>query len=485
MKLSFTLPSKPSSNAKKPSQAIISDDSEAAASSVKEYVTEYDPSKAPAGPGSVSDFVIPPIANEWEPRKRMKNLDLPSIRSSDDQPLLFEVHTGSSVEPSPGSISYGLNIRQSVGKGDDDVNTDKSQDPNPNPDPMLRKLKDDLKRLPDDNDMDVYAAMPVENFAAALLKGYGWYEGRGVGRNAKDDVKVVEFKRWSAKEGIGFSAALPKTDQGKAVHKNGSDEKSDGKTSNGKEARGGKEGEGMFVGKHVRVVGGREIGMKGKVVKVRSSGNMIVRLSSDDREVIVQACDVADLGSVEDDKCMRKLKELKIKDSDKDSSRVRHHRERRDEVMRDSEGREERTHDRRNSRHARDDSNAKAADQISWLASHIRVRIISKDLKRGKLYLKKGKVVDVVGPSTCDISMDESQELIQGVNQDQLETALPKRGGPVLVLYGRHKGVFGSLLERDSEKETGVVRNADTHELLNVRLEQIAEYIGDPSDIGY
>nr|GMD65371.1 protein MOS2 [Ipomoea batatas] len=466
MKLSFSLASKPSSNLKKPSQTFARNDSKASASAAKEYVTEFDASKAPAAADSVANYIIPPKANEWEPRKRMKNIDLPPIRSSDDQPLQFEVDTGSSVEPSSDSVSYGLNIRQSTGKTADDPNTDKSENPNPSPnvDPMLHRLKEDLMRLPDDNGMDEFTDMPVEGFGAALLKGYGWSEGRGIGRNAKEDVKVREYKRWSAKEGIGFTAELPNDTK---VHKVDGGEK--------KEERGEKEGKGLFVGKNIRIVG-----------EVKSGGNMVIRLSSDDREVIVQASDVAELGSVEEEKCMRKLKELKIKDSNKDSSSVRHRRESRDDVTRDRENREERSRDRRkDSKRSRDESNAKGVEQISWLTSHIRVRVISKALKGGKLYLKKGEVVDVVGPSTCDISMDESRELIQGVNQNQLETALPRHGGPVLVLCGRHKGGYGSLVERDTEKETGVVRHADTHELLNVRLEQIAEYTGDPSYIGY
>ncbi|CAH9091841.1 unnamed protein product [Cuscuta europaea] len=484
MKLSFTLPSKPSSSVKKPSQSIIVEDREVAASTAKEFVTEFDSSKAPAKADSYSNVVIPPIANEWEPRKRMKNLDLPSLRSADDQPLLFEVDTGSSVEPSSESVSYGLNIRKSIGKSADDVNSDGPQ--NPNPDYTLRRLKEDLKRLPDGNSMDVYDEMPVENFATALLKGYGWYEGRGVGRNAKEDVKVVEVKKWSAKEGIGFAAALPQTDGGNKAQKNGSDEKRDTKNPNGKELRREKDDKELFLGKHVRIVGGREMGMKGKVLKVKSNGNVVIRLSNDDREVIVQASDVAEFGSVEEAKCMRKLKELKIQESNEDSSRIRHRSEPREEPRRDRKVRDDRPTDRRKeNKRSRDESNGKRAEQISWLTSHIRVRIISKDLKGGELYLKKGEVLDVVGPSMCDISVDDSRELIQGVNQDQLETALPKRGGPVLVLYGRNKGVFGSLVERDSETETGVVRNADTHELLNVRLEQIAEYTGDPGDIGY
>lgn len=122
---------------------------------------------------------------------------------------------------------------------------------------------------------------------------------------------------------------------------------------------------------------------------------------------------------------------------------------------------------------------------VRWLRSHIRVRIISKKFRGGKLYLKKGEVVDVVGPTTCDIKMDETGMLVQGVDQEILETALPKRGGSVLVLCGKHKGMYGSLVERDSEKETGVVRDADSHALINVLLEQVAEYIGDPSYLGY
>ncbi|TQD74684.1 hypothetical protein C1H46_039784 [Malus baccata] len=93
--------------------------------------------------------------------------------------------------------------------------------------------------------------------------------------------------------------------------------------------------------------------------------------------------------------------------------------------------------------------------------------------------------MDVVGPYTCEISMDGSRELVQGVSQDFLETALPRRGGPVLVLCGKHKGVYGSLVEKDSDRETGVVKDSDTHALLNVGLEQIAEFTGDPNDLGY
>lgn len=94
-------------------------------------------------------------------------------------------------------------------------------------------------------------------------------------------------------------------------------------------------------------------------------------------------------------------------------------------------------------------------------------------------------MTDVVGPTTCDVIMDETQQLLQGIDQDLLETALPRRGGRVLVLSGRDKGVYGSLVKKDLDKETGVVCIADTQEMVDVKLEQVAEYMGDPGDIGY
>jgi G patch domain/KOW motif-containing protein len=206
----------------------------------------------------------------------------------------------------------------------------------------------------------------------------------------------------------------------------------------------------------VRIVSGRDyVGLRGKIVEKLGNGKLVLKLSKrgkdeEQEEVKVNSNDVAELGSKEEEKCLKRLKEqeMKVGNSNKPS--------------RQDQG-----------------------GYSTWLARHIRVRVISKDLKGGKLYLKKGEVVDVVGPNTCDISMDGSREFIQGVSQNLLETALPRRGGPVLVLSGKHKGVFGSLVEKDSDRETGVVKDADTHVLLNVRLEQIAEFTGDPSYLGY
>ena len=338
---------------------------------------------------------------------------------------------------------------------------------------MLQKLKDDLLRLPEDNGFDEFKDVPVEGFGAALLAGYGWKEGMGIGKNAKEDVKVVEIKRRTAKEGLGFvgdaPAALVRSNNDKDKEKNEKKEKV------------------------VRIVGGRDAGLKGSVVSRIGDDYLVLELSRSGEKVKVKVKvgDVAELGSKEEERCLRKLKESKTQREDRGPKR-KHERDEVEENGVDVSRREERKGvgrrdvvEKRTNGGRREERRVVDHRKVSWLTSHIRVRVISRDLKGGLLYLKKGEVLDVVGPTTCDVSMDESREIVQGVSQDFLETAIPKRGGPVLVLAGKYKGVFGSLVERDLDREMAIVRDADTHELLNVKLEQIAEYMGDPSLLGH
>ncbi|KAL2470214.1 protein MOS2 [Abeliophyllum distichum] len=53
---------------------------------------------------------------------------------------------------------------------------------------VVRKLREDLEKLPEDTGIDEYTDMPVEGFGTALLSGYGWNKDRGIGRNAKEQM---------------------------------------------------------------------------------------------------------------------------------------------------------------------------------------------------------------------------------------------------------------------------------------------------------
>ncbi|EXC18489.1 Protein MOS2 [Morus notabilis] len=476
MSFSFSLPSKSSSKLKpiKPSQNFEDDNDNKSTendANSRKYVIEFNASETLTGNATQNAVVIPPIQNEWRPHKRMKNLDLPIAAQSDGSGgLQFEVESLSDATNS--SMSYGLNLRQTAkGDHDDEINgQDEAKDKNerlrftPTEDVLLQKLKFDLQRLPEDRGMAEFEDVPVEGFGAALLSGYGWHEGRGIGKNAKEDVKVVEYTKRTGKQGLGFVMTdLPPLPNSNRDSLNNSIPKpKDNNNNNNNNSSSNKE---SLIGKEVRIVRGRELGLKGRVLEKLSDDNrLVVRLSRSQETVKVNIQDVAELGSEEDEACLKRLKELRIREEEEKKEKKS---KRRENKSRDSDGEKQQP------------------PRKSWLRSHIRVRIISRELKGGRLYLKKGEVVDVVGPKVCDVSMDDGRELIQGVSQDVLESALPRRGGPVLVLFGKHEGVYGSLVERDLDRETGVVRDADTHDLINVRLEQIAEYIGDPSYLGY
>ncbi|KAK4586030.1 hypothetical protein RGQ29_023278 [Quercus rubra] len=430
--MKFSLQSKkPSSSSSSKPKPIIkpSEDSKQV-----QFITEFDASSKTTQPKRPIP-VIAPIENEWRPHKRMKNLELPissSAAAAAAPSLSFEAAAPDSLDDKT-AISYGLTIRnnktpksESNGGGVHEHELPPPPPPPPRPgveNMLLQKLRDDLQRLPEDNGFQEFDDTPVEGFGKALLAGYGWKEGRGIGKNAKEDVEIVVQKRHTGKHGLGF---VEKVDEPFR----------------------------FSVGKNVRVIAGRDVGLKGRIVKVlESKSEVVLELSKSEEKVQVRLEHLAELGSKEEEICLKKLREAASKSKKRKTETTT--------------------------------TTKTTSIKASWLKSHIRVRIISKDLKGGRLYLKKGEVVDVVGPRMCDVSMDESRELIQGVSQDFLETALPRRGGPVLVLYGKHEGVFGNLVSKDLEQETAVVQDGNNHDYVNVRLDQIAEYVGDPTYLGY
>ena len=104
-------------------------------------------------------------------------------------------------------------------------------------------------------------------------------------------------------------------------------------------------------------------------------------------KVKVKVGDVAELGSKEEERCLRKLKELKTQREDKVSKSKRG----RDEVE-EKRGDVNRRKEKRVDVGRKEERRVVDHRKVSWLTSHIRVRVISRDLKGGRLYLKKGEV---------------------------------------------------------------------------------------------
>lgn len=47
-------------------------------------------------------------------------------------------------------------------------------------------FRDDIENRPEETTMEEYDKIPVDEFGAALLRGLGWSEGEGIGRNRKN-----------------------------------------------------------------------------------------------------------------------------------------------------------------------------------------------------------------------------------------------------------------------------------------------------------
>ncbi|XP_044465110.1 protein MOS2-like [Mangifera indica] len=416
-KVSFSVQSK--SNRKQSKSLHLQHEDQDEVQPTKHFVTEFDPNQNLTDAKPKPRLILPPKSNESRPYKKMKNIDLP-IETSDQ--LQLELHSTTGGAEGAAQITYGLNLRKSVGGNEDE---EKASDSVSASEPVERvKSKDvkfDLEELPDDEGFKQFEDMPVEDFGAALLAGLGWYEGRGLGKNPKGNVQIkqIEKKSFVSDDAItGLMSGKEKRKEDKRMDSNGGDRMDKPVKHRRQESEDRENRNGNGSQKH------RESEKRGSV----NNGTE------------------------------RSSREGARRGSNNDGNKKR----------RESEN-----------RHSNSDE-----ERASWLRRHIRVKIISKEFKKGRWYLNKGEVVDVAG-TKCDILMDDGRELIKGVDQDLLETALPRNKGGVLVLYGKHKGVYGSLVNRDMDRNTGIVFDVDTEEYLNVNLEQIAEYTRCPSSIKY
>ncbi|KAK9145922.1 hypothetical protein Sjap_005825 [Stephania japonica] len=286
-KHSFSLAStKPSSSSKpnlpKPSLGFTQEDNHRD-DDRHEFLTEFVPSDPK--PSINQTLQIPRMENTWNWKPKMRNLDLPTHHNNGD--LKFEAEAPSAVADSDPNMSYGLNLRNGDdGDGDGGTNRNrkalKGETFKNTESLLLQKFKEDLNNLPEEQSED-YNDVPVEGFGAALLRAYGWCEEK----DKKEGVKVVRIvKKRGDREGLGFDTVRER---------------------------------GVNVGKVMRVVGGRHLGLKGKVVgklsgeeELRSGGlRVVMKLLSSGEEVTVGGDEVAELWSLEEEMCLKKLEELR------------------------------------------------------------------------------------------------------------------------------------------------------------------------------
>mmetsp|Transcript_31568 Transcript_31568/g.122251 ORF Transcript_31568/g.122251 Transcript_31568/m.122251 type:complete len:390 (-) Transcript_31568:2317-3486(-) len=87
----------------------------------------------------------------------------------------------------------------------------------------------------------------------------------------------------------------------------------------------------------------------------------------------------------------------------------------------------------------------------NWLFEGISVKIVDKQLADGKFYKKKGEVVEVVDEFVAVVRPFDYEKVKLQIDQEGLETVIPKPGGEVLILNGYQRGNRGTLDEIDEK----------------------------------
>ena len=79
------------------------------------------------------------------------------------------------------------------------------------------------------------------------------------------------------------------------------------------------------------------------------------------------------------------------------------------------------------------------------------IKVINKKLKDGKYHKKKGVVEKVKDHFIGEIRMLDSKHVLR-LDQQMLETVIPKEGGRVRLLQGSHRGKDGSVRRINADR---------------------------------
>lgn len=149
----------------------------------------------------------------------------------------------------------------------------------------------------------------------------------------------------------------------------------------------------------------------------------------------------------------------------------------------DDRKRKERSSDRKESlpkKSRKEHSSSSNRDSTpTWMIPNICVRIVSR--KYGdRHYKEKGVVVDITRKGMATLNMNNGQVL--QVAERHLETALPKVGGNTCILAGKHRLAKGRLVERDSKANRGAVQIFEDMSIVTTSLDDMAEWCGPLDD---
>uniref|UniRef100_A0A6A7FXJ3 G-patch domain-containing protein n=1 Tax=Hirondellea gigas TaxID=1518452 RepID=A0A6A7FXJ3_9CRUS len=323
------------------------------------------------------------------------------------------------------------------------------------------KFRHDMSMRPDavDFDSDVYDRVPIDSFGTALLRGMGWTKGSKIGLTNAAVTKPVEFIPRGFHQGLGAEVKVvepPKVrkDGKRWINKPGQSKPKEKMrlkpTANGHTRHHRAPDEELVPVKNtqprknalVEIKSGKHRTLFGRIVDL-SDEECSIRLNISESQISIS------LRSVEvlDEHALPAGHPAFATRSVASSERVRDKKIKKDHLHR-----------------------------LQWVIPDIRIRILSKELGRGRFYCKKGRVEDVSSPYQFMVVMDTG-ETLNDVRECDVETVAPKIGKKVILVNGRDKGNRGTLLEKSSKRNAAVVQLSGDLNVIKCTLDDICEYL--------
>ncbi|GAB1609063.1 G-patch domain and KOW motifs-containing protein-like [Argonauta hians] len=337
----------------------------------------------------------------------------------------------------------------------------------------------DVSLRPNEPDDIEYDAIPIEHFGKAMLRGMGWKDGEGIGKNKKLVTPADVVLR---PKGMGLGAdksAVKQLNHNKNHHKKKGDDDDDSPLV-------------LKNGSHCVVEKGASKGLYGTVIGIdEDNARVLVKLSINSNTITVSQYTIRLVHKKEYEKYHKylnkvKVDEYKMEEEKKKEKQMEAARKEADRSVRgkkresssDTNGHSHHKHKKHKS-----DQRCSNGDNPIWLRPEIRVRIVDKSYKKGKYYKSKVVVEDILSKENC-ICRTEDGRLLEELSQKMLETVIPKdEPAFVMILHGQYKGQVAAVLQKDKSKYVAtlqLVREQDT--VFKLDYDSISEYMGNVSE---
>lgn len=296
----------------------------------------------------------------------------------------------------------------------------------------------------------------MNDLAKKMLEKMGWQEGKPLGRGDKI-IEPIDPQVRPKLAGLGSSmpSSAPRKDVGKM-------KSLETFLMNTKPKHVG-------IGTLVNILDGPHDGLFGRVLREapKKPSKWLVRLQVNRMEVKVNKSDVQLIAiwTLESDHAARVFarQESIEEDAEEDTSEANNTQQQQAPVAAPQQ--------------PVTTTKKKAPKEIKWVCPGIRIKIISKTIKDGSLYLQKATVEDVPDMFECTLRLDNGK-LVEHVTEDMIETVIPKNDNAlVYCVLGKYKGKVGRVVDRDRKALKCAVQMDD--DIFMVPYDDISEYVAE------